>query len=366
MKPNFLSRQLRGQIIKVLWITLFWILVSMLQYANGYGTLLYFGHDLSELNANLFFYASLITGSIAGLLGGSSMVFFWERWLRTISYRRSLFYIIISYSLVFIIVAIISHLYNYALQNNLSVFDPEVIASIGTSMPFKPMLFNYLFWLAVVLITLIALLVNDKYGPGVFADFLLGKYFHPRKEERIFMFLDLRNSTGIAEVLGEQRYFNFIRQVYKDITPAILSTEGEVYQYVGDEVVISWLPKAGMRNSNAIMCFFQIQETLLSRSAFYEQHYDGIRPEFKAGLHYGNVMAGEVGVIKREIAYSGDVLNTTARIQSKCNELGVNLLISKPLVDFLTPLTKANSPREIGDISLRGKQQSVKLYTLTN
>ena len=365
MKPKFFSHRLRGQIIKVLWITLFWILVSMLQYGTGYGTLLYFEHDLSGINTNLFLYASLITGSIAGLLGGTSMVFFWERWLRTISYRRSLFYIIISYTLVFLIVSIISQLYNYALQTNLSVFDPEVIAFMSTSVAFKAMFFNYLFWLAVVLITLIALLVNDKYGPGVFADFLLGKYFHPRREERIFMFLDLRNSTGIAEILGEQRYFNFIRQLYKDITPAILSTEGEVYQYVGDEVVISWLPKTGLRNSNAIMCFFKIQETLQSNSGHYENLYEGIKPEFKAGLHYGHVMAGEVGVIKREIAYSGDVLNTTARIQSKCNELGVNLLISKPLVDFLNPLKNAKAPREIGDISLRGRQQSVKLYTLT-
>lgn len=364
MKPKYSSNRLRNQIVKVLWITFFWILVSGLQYANGYGTLLYFEHDLSEINTDLFFYASLITGSLAGILGGASMVFFWERWLRTISYRRSLFYIIISYTLVFMVVGILSQLYNYALQSNLSIFDPEVLASLKTSSALKAMFFNYVYWLAVVLVTLIALLVNDKYGPGVFADFLLGRYFHPRREERIFMFLDLRDSTGIAEKLGERRYFNFLRQVYRDITPPILGTEGEVYQYVGDEVVISWTPKKGLRKLNAIMCFFQIQETLRARSEFYKKHYDGHSPEFKAGLHYGNVMAGEVGVIKREIAYSGDVLNTTARIQSKCNEMGVNILISKPLLDYLSPDMNTNKPEEIGDIALRGKQQTVKLYTL--
>ena len=366
MNPKYSSPKLRGQISKVLWITFFWILISMLQYATGYGTLLYFEHDLSEINTNLFFYASLVTGTLAGLLGGTSIVFFWERWLRTISYRRSLFYIFISYTLVFLVVAIISQLYNYSLQSNLSMLDPEVIANSKTAVALKAMFFNYLFWLAVVLITLIALLVNDKYGPGVFVDFLLGKYFHPRREERIFMFLDLRNSTGIAESLGEQQYFNFIRQVYKDITPAILSTQGEVYQYVGDEVVISWPPKTGIRNSNVLRCFFDIQERLNSKADHYKAAYNGIRPEFKAGLHYGNVMAGEIGVIKREIAYSGDVLNTTARIQSKCNELGVNILISKPLMDFLNPLQTPGHPTEVGDISLKGKQKSVSLYTLAS
>lgn len=180
------------------------------------------------------------------------------------------------------------------------------------------------------------------------------------------MFLDLRNSTAIAEKLGEQKYFNFIRQVYKDITPAILNSQGEIYQYVGDEVVISWPPKTGIRNSNIIKCFFEIQESLKVRGPYYDKEYDGIRPEFKAGLHYGNVMAGEVGVLKREIAYSGDVLNTTARIQAKCNELGVNLLISKPLVEFMNPIKSEEHPTEIGDIALRGKQQRVKLYTLGN
>ena len=95
--------------------------------------------------------------------------------------------------------------------------------------------------------------------------------------------------------------------------------------------MISWTPEKGLRNSNAINCFFDIQSTLLKRSAFYQKHYEGISPEFKAGLHFGHVMAGEVGVIKREIAYSGDVLNTAARIQSMCNELKSKFIISEPL-----------------------------------
>ena len=80
---------------------------------------------------------------------------------------------------------------------------------------------NYLGWLAIVIITLIALLVNDKYGPGVFASFILGWYFHPKREERIFMFLDLRGATTIVEQLEERRYFNFLKDVFRGSTPDI-------------------------------------------------------------------------------------------------------------------------------------------------
>jgi len=227
-----------------------------------------------------------------------------------------------------------------------------------------PGLSNYIFWLLVVLATLIVLLVHDKYGPGVFRDFLLGKYFHPKREERIFMFLDLRSSTTIAEKLGEQRYFNFLRDTYTHATASILDSKGEIYQYVGDEIIISWKMHEGVDNANCLNCFFEIQKALKLKASYYKKTYDGMVPEFKAGLHYGYVMAGEIGVVKRDIAFSGDVLNTAARIQQKCNDLGVNILLSNYLLDKLSLNTENFEPKKIGDMELRGKEQKVMLYTL--
>lgn len=352
------------QLKKVGWITLFWILVSFLQYSNSLATLIYFEYDLGELNENEFLLGSLITGLIAGILGGSIMVFFWERWLRTKSYRKSLFFIWVTFTMIFFLVTIFSQIYIHTVLLNSSPFSNEVINNAMEDIQSVANVYVYLFWMFIVLITLIALLVNDKYGPGVFADFLMGKYFHPKREARIFMFLDLRSSTAIAENLGEVKYFDFLKEVYADITPAILNSEGEVYQYVGDEVVISWKTQIGQRNFNVINCFFRIEEYLQQRSVYYQNKYNGNQPQFKAGIHLGNVMAGEIGVIKREIAYSGDVLNTTARIQAKCNELGVNILLSENLIDLLTPMSSDFQPVSMGEYPLRGKQTQLQLYTL--
>ena len=76
------------------------------------------------------------------------------------------------------------------------------------------------------------------------------------------------------------------------------------------------------------------------------------------------MMAGEVGVVKRDIAYSGDVLNTTARIQSMCNELGVNVLLSQFLLDKLALRSHLFNPKRIGEMLLRGKEEKVTLYTV--
>ncbi len=238
----------------------------------------------------------------------------------------------------------------------------QVIVEFYTSVLF---LKNFVVWLFIVLLTLIVLMINDKYGPGVFPDYLMGRYFHPKTETRIFMFADIRNATGIAEKIGEQQYFNLLKDFFNDIAPAIMQTKGEVYQYVGDEVVISWKMKKGLRNANAIRCFYRMKSIIYRKSVRYYKKYNAL-PDFKVGFHCGQVMVGELGKIKRDIAFSGDVLNTTARIQSLCNEKGVDILASKTFTDLLPkklPLDLLVVP--MGNELLKGKKEEITLMTFS-
>ena len=119
-----------------------------------------------------------------------------------------------------------------------------------------------------------------------------------------------------------------------------------------------------MESANCLTCFFRIREELRLKSSYYQETYDGIVPEFKAGLHCGYVMAGEIGVVKRDIVFSGDVLNTASRIQKECNELGVDILLSDDLLEKLNLKDSTLQPRQIGEMELRGKEQKVMLYAL--
>ena len=218
--------KVKGQVEKILWITLFWIFFSVFQFLIGYVTLIDFDIDISHLNPVAFFKGSIITGIVAGLLGGSLIVFFWENWLRTKSYGWSLLSIFWSYSFLFLLVLIISDLFSPETLSSAPLLHSDSWKEVWSQMTSLSFIQNYLTWLIIVIFTLIALLVNDKYGPGVFVSFLLGKYFHPKREERIFMFLDLRGATAIAEQLGESRYFNFLKDVFRDSTPEILRSKG--------------------------------------------------------------------------------------------------------------------------------------------
>ena len=359
-----LSNARKSQIHKIFWITIGWSLISVFYFFSIYASLIDLDRDISDLNPWIYFKGSLFTGLMAGVVGGSLMVFYWERWLRTRNYGWSLLSILSTFTVLYFLVGIPTGLFVASRELELPFYHHQVLDNVFTSYTSLPNVQSFLFWLFVVLGTLIMLLVNDKYGPGVFRDFLLGKYFHPKREERIFMFLDLRSSTVIAEQLGEKQYFSFLKDTFKHATPSILNSKGEIYQYVGDEIVISWKVNEGVVNANCLNCFFQIRQALRFKAGYYQQTYDGLVPEFKAGLHYGHVMAGEIGVVKRDIAFSGDVLNTTARIQGKCNELGVNILLSSDLLRRLNLLPNSFSPKKMGDMELRGKQQKVRLYTI--
>jgi len=204
--------------------------------------------------------------------------------------------------------------------------------------------------------------INDMFGPGIMVNILTGKYHRPQEEERIFMFLDLKSSTTYAERLGHVLYSELIQDCFIDLTEAIEKHDVEVYQYVGDEAVLTWPIKEGLTNFNCIEAFYTFEASIQRRARYYFDKYDLV-PAFKAGVNLGMVMVAEVGVVKKEIAYHSDVLSTAARIQSECNKLGQKLLISSAMLARL-PHTDHYQIREEGCFTLRGKQQEVIIYSV--
>jgi len=205
--------------------------------------------------------------------------------------------------------------------------------------------------------------VRSMVGSRVLINLIMGRYHNPRQETRIFMFLDMKDSTTHAENLGHIKFSSLIQDCFNDLTSSILQHNVEVYQYVGDEAILTWELPDGFKNSNCLNAYFTFQQTLNKKKEFYENEY-GFIPFFKAGVHLGDVTVSEVGAIKRDIAYHSDVLNTAARIQGKCNEFKAELLISEVVKENLEN-QKYFSFQHIGGISLKGKQQIVNIYSVS-
>ncbi len=296
---------------------------------------------------------------LTGLVQGSIEVFWFKRIFNKRSFWMKLVFKSIFY-LFFIIVFLITITFiNNAYLYEASIFDPIVIDSILAFMK------KFSFWSVIIYagITLdIALFyseIKDYIGKNVLSNYL-GKYHKPKQETRIFMFLDMKSSTTIAESLGHKKYFELLQTYYADMTKAILETSGDVYQYVGDEIVVTWTEKQGLYKNNCMHCFRKIFEAIDKKKEKYIEQF-GLVPEFKAGYHIGDVTTGEIGIIKKELIYTGDILNTSARIQAECNNFDSKVLISEVLAEKLEKDNKF-SLIKVENMLLRGKKQEIELY----
>lgn len=199
-------------------------------------------------------------------------------------------------------------------------------------------------------------------GPGVLVSYLLGRYHRPHREARIFMFLDLRSSTTLAEDLGPEAYLEFVNEFFRDISGPVLDNGGEIYEYVGDEVILTWREDRGLRDARCLRVFFDIDLLIERKKQRYLDRF-GVVPEYKASVHVGEVMTAEIGDLKRGLIFNGDVLNTGARIQGECGRLGQRLLTSGALFDRLT-LPAELTAESMGDVTLRGKSEPLELVAI--
>lgn len=301
-------------------------------------------------------------GLVGALIGGSYLVFYINVKYQDKPYGYTIIAVSISFVLIVTLVTFLIGIITVPMKTGKSLSDPYTkslfIAYLKDTSHFRALIA----WSFVVAVTQLLLQVNSKFGQGAFWDIIRGKYNTPKGEKRIFMFLDINDSTSIAERLGDRRYHSLLKDFFADITTPILENKGSVYQYVGDEVVVAWKYNDGQENLQCLRCFFDMKLYIREKSDAYRQKY-GLVPSFKAGIHCGDVVAGEVGIIKRDITYSGDVLNTTSRILGKCADFNEELIASSDVLSVVR-FTEAYITRPLGAIKLKGKEKEVMLNAL--
>jgi len=301
--------------------------------------------------------ANIFVGSLVGVLE----VIYLEKRFAKYTLRTKFFYKFLIYLSLFLAVILVFYPIAFTLETGIPLTQPDGWNKLGRflqSLTFVSTLFHLSVSLSIVLIYSA---VSENLGHHVFLNLFTGRYHRPKVEKRIFMFLDMKSSTTIAEAIGHERYFHLLQAYYDIMSDPIINSYGEVYQYIGDEIVISWKLEKGLKEANCIRCFFTIRDHLIAHHEKLIVEF-GFEIDFKAGIHVGEVAIGEIGALKKEIVFTGDVLNTTARIQGQCNELNASLLISDTLKDLLpeTPYQFENK----GTMILKGKNKQEKLYSV--
>jgi adenylate cyclase len=199
-------------------------------------------------------------------------------------------------------------------------------------------------------------------GGRVLINIILGRYRHPTREKRVLMFLDLAGSTSLAEALGEIRMQELLTRFFFDIDAPIAAHAGEVHAYVGDEVIVTWPLTSRVSAERCIECFFAIEDRIAEMAHSYEMEFGSV-PRFRAGVHAGPVVISECGNSRRQIAYFGDTMNVTQRIQEHCKAVGRNLLVSGGLTSYLSSSTHVQI-EALGNVILRGRMAAVEVFAV--
>jgi len=318
------------------------------------------GYILHEID-NIDYLAPTLRGLFVGFFVGTTVglceEFLFLSKFRTKSYLFLLLFRTIVYSFVFAFFELLINSGSNFFTGDFSLPDATHKAL------FEEYYFRDLIIIIVISFALISIIqVRRLHRPGDLIKYISGKYHSPKEINKIFLFIDLKSSTAIAEKLGNMKYSSFLIDYYDDMTDAILMSGAEIYQYIGDEIILNWLFAEGIKDSKCINCFFDIRNTMELNKERYLKKY-GIYPQFKAAMHAGSVSVTWIGTIKKEVAYHGDVLNTTARVQAECNKYDQCFMITEYMKENVK-IPEYLKTEFVGELQLKGKQEKVKIYGL--
>jgi class 3 adenylate cyclase len=210
----------------------------------------------------------------------------------------------------------------------------------------------------------VAVEIHRLIGGPLLKSALLGTYHRPARQRLIVMFLDLANSTHLAEALGEVRVHDLITRFFFDIDEPISDFGGSVHAYVGDEVVVIWpISQNPAHNARCLACFFAIERKIARLAPDYAAEF-GVTPTFRAGLHAGPVVVSECGDAKRQLALFGDTMNVSARLCERCKAINERLVISGELLRLMT-VPAGLMVGEGKPIEARGRQEPVEAHVVS-
>ncbi len=178
--------------------------------------------------------------------------------------------------------------------------------------------------------------------------------------ETTILFTDIEGFTSISETLAPEQLIEALNEYFTLISKPIDECGGVISQFQGDAVLATFnLPKPDANHaSSAVKAALGIQQVLEGRL-----FGDGIPFNTRIGINSGSVVGGLVGSGDR-VGYTvhGDNVNLTARLEQLNKEYGTRIIISEQTRVLIEP--GEYEFRALGEVSVRGRQQPVRIYTI--
>lgn len=190
---------------------------------------------------------------------------------------------------------------------------------------------------------------------------LLGTYRRPVIERRLFLFLDMKGSTILADRLGPVTTRELIGKFFFDASQPVYDHGGEIYRFTGDGMVATWKVSGSGPFDYAIETIDEIAASVRHEASHYEMVYGHV-PEFRVGLHYGDVVVCEEGDMKRAIGYYGETIHIAARLEEEAKTRGCDCIASDAVVKNICQYNSRFIP--LGIVEIRGISKAISIAAL--
>ncbi len=190
----------------------------------------------------------------------------------------------------------------------------------------------------------------------------------PRRAEVTLLLTDLRNSTPLAEALGPQGMFELLNKVFEAQTNAIMSEEGNLEHFLGDQFLSYWgapqpQPHAADQAGRAAIKLITAMEKLRVTLSPEVQKLFG----YGVALHSGGVLVGNKGSAQRlDYGLVGDTVNEAARVEALTKYYGVKLLLTRNTATQFTSQGASKNSRLVDRVIVKGKSEPVELFESEN
>jgi adenylate cyclase len=232
-----------------------------------------------------------------------------------------------------------------------------IIAGVARDPSHKTLWIDITYSVACVVLANLVVGITNIIGPRAFLNFIIGRYHTPIEERRFVLFVDIAGSTGLAERLGGIAIHRLLDRTFRLLTLAVVDYRGEVLNYVGDEVIVTWPERKGAIECRPLRCFVAMRDEL-SRAASQLEREFGVVPRIRGSLHFGPVIVGEIGDLKRAIVFNGDVMNTAARLEELSRGVDGGFLASRAAMERFSSAPPF-AVRDLGRLPIRGRADGI-------
>ena len=175
------------------------------------------------------------------------------------------------------------------------------------------------------------------------------------------LFSDIRSFTSISEKMPPQELLDFLNEYFTGMVDSILSNQGVVDKFIGDAIMAVFGAPSPEPDDplNAVRAALQMRAALDHINEDFAKR--GL-PEVRTGigLHYGQVVAGNMGHSERmEYTVIGDTVNVASRLEGMTKQLGCDIVISGELYEQVKDAVDAD-PLE--KIKVKGRAEELMVY----